>query len=86
MKGMILAALAAVGLVFVTVATPPPSPLTRGVRALEVADVKTCGCPWTAKCGDCCGPDHCPCEKNPGVMRVARACSGPGCPGCMGPR
>lgn len=79
MRGSLLAALAALGLVCVTVATPPPSPLTRGARALGVevttgiADVKTCGCAWTAACGDCCGPDHCPCEKNPG-RTVRRSC------------
>lgn len=28
-----------------------------------VADVKTCGCPKTASCGDCCGQNHCPCKK-----------------------
>lgn len=27
-----------------------------------IADVKTCGCPLDATCGDCCGPEHCKCR------------------------
>lgn len=32
-----------------------------GSRVSEVADVKTCGCPTSAGCGDCCGKEHCRC-------------------------
>lgn len=32
--------------------------------AAETADVKTCGCPKKAPCGDCCGPQHCRCNPN----------------------
>ena len=65
MRGTVLAALVAVGLVILTVATPsiPIAPAPAGGQG--VADVKTCGCPWDAKCGDCCGISHCKCEKNP---------------------
>ncbi len=34
-----------------------PSPV-----AAEVAPVKTCGCPVSASCGDCCGKEHCRCS------------------------
>ena len=34
------------------------------LRVAEVADVKTCGCPKSATCGDCCGPKHCPCNPS----------------------
>lgn len=39
-------------------------PAARAALAAEVADVKTCGCPKTATCGDCCGPKHCPCNPS----------------------
>lgn len=34
------------------------------VRVENVADVKTCGCPKRATCGDCCGKDDCRCSPN----------------------
>lgn len=93
MRGTILAAIAALGLVYLAFFGPAPDakaarrevrgwivPVTRSpemhsssvrwdrvlpaIRA-EVADVKTCGCPWTAECGDCCSVEHCKCAKNP---------------------
>lgn len=33
-------------------------------RGNVIADVKTCGCPKKATCGDCCGPEHCRCNPN----------------------
>lgn len=45
--------------------TSVPDPRTQGdFRSPEIADVKTCGCPKSATCGDCCGRDHCRCAPN----------------------
>ena len=48
--------------------TPPRQPSRcchmGGAMMTTVADVKTCGCPKTATCGDCCGKEHCRCNPN----------------------
>lgn len=49
----------------------PDVPRRRSLPLLvEVADVKTCGCPVSATCGDCCGKDDCRCA--PTLRRRAR--------------
>lgn len=55
----------AVILIGLSACSAPNTMTPRSIQTSStVADVKTCGCPSSIKCQDCCGPKDCKCQPN----------------------